>query len=199
MRTCPSISTNIHDAGSSRTPLPLFFLTLDRPRNIRCQPALWHILSRRRSAWLRPHFPLLQPRAIESWVTTVKTPQNLLPDSHPGSVGNSLPPSTHFQNHRPLLHPKPVSVRAPASILSIERRSISSYFRSFRVPRRAHPFHSILHLPRTAAHRLPCTVPWTVLYADQRRSSPAGAVSTTVEHDVQGDAIAIAAMDMGSH
>jgi len=41
-------------------------------------------------------------------------------------------------------------------------------FRSFRAPKRAHPFHSLLHLARPAAHWSPCAIPRSIQYGDQR-------------------------------
>ena len=72
-------------------------------------------------------------------------------------------------------------------------------FCSFRIPRRTHPFRSLLHLPRSRARRSICTVPFPIQHGRQQLPSAAGGVLATVKHDMQGDAVTVASVDMGTH
>ena len=74
----------------------------------------------------------------------------------------------------------------------------SAPFRSLRAPKRTHPFNSLPHLARPTAHRALRTVPRSISYEDRRLPRAAGSVFTILEHDVQGDAVAIASLDMGT-
>lgn len=80
------------------------------------------------------------------------------------------------------------------------RSNINPPRRSFKTPSRTHPFHPLSHLPGTAVHRSLCTTqsPPPVRYCGQRSPPEAHAVSAAVGHDVQGDAVLIAAVDMGT-
>jgi len=70
--------------------------------------------------------------------------------------------------------------------------------RSFRTPIRAYPVDSFSYLSRTSVHRSLCTVPHSVR-PDSRRPPPtADGVSATVKHDVQGDAVAIDSVHLGT-
>ena len=102
------------------------------------------------------------------------------------SVGNGVRPSAAP------LHHKPASVLEPSHQFfgsSVNR------FRSFPAPGRAHPFRPLSHLPEIFQSLSP--VPDSRKDGDRLLPSDAGAVLTTIKHDVQSDAAAVGTMDMG--
>ena len=129
--------------------------------------------------------------ATELWVVTAKIPRRSSPSSYLALTGNEIHPSIDLPRS------KPVSVGALASTLRIECSPIPSHSHSFRTPRRTYPFRSLPHLPRPTTHQSLCTVRYSAYSGDQRFPPTAGAVSTTIKHDMQSDAVAIDAMGMG--
>ena len=71
-------------------------------------------------------------------------------------------------------------------------------FYSFPTPRRAHPFHSLSCLPRSVSRRSLHTILFAVSCAKTTLPQTTDAVSTTTQHDMQGDEIATTAMGMGA-
>ena len=71
------------------------------------------------------------------------------------------------------------------------------HFCSFRIPRRTHPLRSLLRLPGT--HRSTCTVPFPIQHGQQRSPLAANGVPPLTEHDMQGDAATVIAVDMEPH
>jgi len=108
-----------------------------------------------------------------------------------------------FPLSKSLASPAPqTSLSTSSHFIPLDRmsnvNSFHSIFRSFRPPRRAHPFDSLSHLPGPAVYRSLRTVPRSVFHEDQRLPRPAGTVFTIVKHDMQSDAIQIAFMGMGT-
>jgi len=97
------------------------------------------------------------------------------------------------------------SLRSPAPQTSPSANSCIDFLgckidisRSFRTPIRAYPVDSLPHLSRTPVHRSLCAVPHSVR-PDSRRPPPtADGISATVKHDVQGDAVAIDSVHLGT-
>ena len=89
------------------------------------------------------------------------------------------------------------SLSKNSSINSLDR--VLTSFRSFRTPRRVDPFHSLSRLPILERHRSLCTIPHPAYGpGDQRLPSTTDRVSTAIKHDVQGDAVAVCAMGVGT-
>ena len=71
----------------------------------------------------------------------------------------------------------------------------ASHFCSFRIPRRTHPFRSLLRLARP---RSVCPVLFSTYHGHKELLSTADGIPSPVKHDVQGDAVTVAAVGMGT-
>ena len=123
---------------------------------------------------------------------------NWPPRSLPCLKTSSERNSALFQSPWYLLNPKLATVRALASVLRTKHQTCRIQLLQFS--NSSFPFSPTSPQTRgSSARRSIPTVPFPVQYGRQRSSSAAGGVPAPVKHDMQGDAVAVASVDMGTH